>query len=259
MDWGQGLIAPALFIFIINSIMILSIMVVLWQISILIKNIGIIDIFWAFGVFLTALTAFLFGSGLPERKLLMLLLVGIWAFRLSGYIFIRFLQKKKEDPRYTALRRQRSELQILGLFLLQGIAILVLSTPFLSISFDQNRLNILDYLGIAVALFAILGETVADRQLYDFCRNHSGKVCNVSLWSKSRHPNFFFEWLFWIGIALIAMPAPFGITGIIACALMLCIFLFFSIPVTEQQLLKSKPDAYKKYQQEVPSFFPCLK
>jgi steroid 5-alpha reductase family enzyme len=190
---------------------------------------------------------------------MLLFLTALWAFRLSGYILNRFIKKKVEDTRYTSLRQKWGELHILGLFLFQGGLILILSTPFLSIAFDQKPLNLLDFFGFILSLIAILGETVADWQLKEFSKNNKGAVCNVGLWSRSRHPNYFFEWLFWIGIALIALQAPFGVTGIIACALMLCIFLFFSIPLTEKELLKSRQELYSNYQKTVPGFFPCLR
>jgi steroid 5-alpha reductase family enzyme len=75
--------------------------------------------------------------------------------------------------------------------------------------------------------------------------------------SASRHPNYFFEWLIWIAVALIALPAPYGWLGIVAPALML-LFLFrvTGIPATEAQALRSRGEDYRRYQHETSVFVP---
>ena len=56
-------------------------------------------------------------------------------------------------------------------------------------------------LGASSRRSASLGETIADAQLARFKRDdHKGRVCDVGLWSWSRHPNYFFEWCVWIGL-----------------------------------------------------------
>ena len=51
-----------------------------------------------------------------------------------------------------------------------------------------------------------LGQS-ADSQLRAFRRKAGhGQVCDTGLWSLSRHPNYLGEWLFWLGLALFALP-----------------------------------------------------
>ena len=51
------------------------------------------------------------------------------------------------------------------------------------------------------------GEAVADRQLARFKADpaNKGRTCRVGLWSVSRHPNYFFEWLHWVAWAVIEL------------------------------------------------------
>ena len=54
---------------------------------------------------------------------------------------------------------------------------------------------------------AIGGEALADRQLRAFRRGNRTRaaICDVGLWSWSRHPNYFFEWFGWLAYPLIAI------------------------------------------------------
>ena len=63
--------------------LVLCLMVVLWLISLAIKNSSIVDIFWGTGFVLIAwLTFALFPEGYLPRKILSVLLVTIWGLRL---------------------------------------------------------------------------------------------------------------------------------------------------------------------------------
>lgn len=103
---------------------------------------------------------------------------------------------------------------------------------------------------------------LADRQLARFRADpaNKGKVCQAGLWNYSRHPNYFFEWLVWVGYAVFALGSPWGWLGLIAPALMLHFLLNVTgIPMTEELSLKSKGDAYRAYQRTTSAFVPWFK
>jgi len=114
-------------------------------------------------------------------------------------------------------------------------------------------------LGGAIAILGILGESVADAQLARFKKDpaHHGAVCDVGLWATSRHPNYFFEWLYWVGLAVYALAFPYGWIALGGQALILASILKVTgIPATEAQALRSKGDAYRAYQARVSRFIP---
>lgn len=77
----------------------------LWLVSTRLRDASIVDIFWG-PAFLTATLAYAAAIGsLTARGALILLIVGIWAFRLGVHIFIRN-RGNGEDPRYVAFRKQ---------------------------------------------------------------------------------------------------------------------------------------------------------
>jgi steroid 5-alpha reductase family enzyme len=82
-------------------------------------------------------------------------------------------------------------------------------------------------------------------------------VCNRGLWAWSRHPNYFFEWLVWVAFFLFALPSPGGWAAIIGPIVILYLLLRVTgVPLAEQQSLRSKGDAYRRYQETTSAFFP---
>ena len=93
------------------------------------------------------------------------------------------------------------------------------------------------------------------------CRAHRdpgqrGRTCRSGLWRYSRHPNYFFEWLTWCGIACVAFPAA-GWLALLQPVVMFVLVRFVSgVPFTELQSLKSRGDDYRRYQRETHAFVP---
>jgi steroid 5-alpha reductase family enzyme len=83
-------------------------------------------------------------------------------------------------------------------------------------------------------------------------------VCDVGLWSWSRHPNYFFEWCVWIGYAVFGLAFwPHGAIALVPQAIILGSILGVTgIPPTENQALRSKGEAYRAYQARVSRFIP---
>ncbi len=238
------------------------VMTTLWLIQLKTKNAGIVDIGWSANFTLITLIYFLVAEGYLIRKILITAMVAFWSLRLALYLFVR-VTGEEEDGRYQSLRQQwgaNIAVKFLLFFLFQGVLNLVLSIPFLAAAVNQeSQILGFEYLGVAIWLIAIIGESAADRQLQKFKSEPSnkGQVCQVGLWKYSRHPNYFFEWLIWIAFFVFALASPYGYISII-CPLMMLYFLFkvTGIPLTEEQSIRSKGDAYREYQQTTSAFFP---
>jgi len=120
-----------------------------------------------------------------------------------------------------------------------------------------------DVLGTAVLAIAISGAGLSDLQLRRFAANaaHRGMVCDAGLWRWSRHPNYFFEWLGWVGFAVIAVDFSgaflCGWLAVLAPALMYWLLVHVSgIPVLEDHMLRSRGDVFKAYLRRTSAFFP---
>ena len=236
-----------------------------WVISVRIRNYGLLDVAWSYGVaFLAPLYAW-FGPGDPARKWAFAIIGAAWSLRLGTFILVRVLSHHPvEDARYQTLRaRWPGPGRFLLFFQLQAMLVVVFSLPFLVVSFNRNgTMTWIELAGLALAVVAVIGESVADFQMRAFKRDPSsrGRVCDAGLWRYSRHPNYFFESLTWWGFFLVAVDAPWGWVTVI-CPLLMLYFLFkvTGIPLTEEWAVKSKGDAYREYQRTTSSFIPWFR
>jgi steroid 5-alpha reductase family enzyme len=236
-----------------------------WAISVRIRNYGLLDVAFSYGVAILAPMYAWFGPGDPWRKWAFAALGMLWSLRLGTYILLRVLKHHPaEDVRYQALRaRWPTPIQFLGFFQLQAGLVVLFSLPFLFAAFNTApTLSALEIVGMAVVTLAVLGETTADLQLQSFKRHpaNGGRVCDAGLWRYSRHPNYFFESMVWWGAFLVARAAPWGWVTI-ACPLLMLYFLFrvTGIPLTEEYAVRSKGDAYREYQRTTSAFVPWFR
>tara|TARA_R110001583_G_scaffold20001_9_gene77628 strand:+ start:2515 stop:3099 length:585 start_codon:yes stop_codon:yes gene_type:complete len=184
----------------INALIIIVLLVfILWTISVLIKNVSIIDLFWGVGFVIINAFYFLNSGPFLLRKIILLVLVSIWGLRLSIHLAVRNLGKG-EDFRYQEFRQRFGPkrywwLSFFQVFLLQGILILLVGLPLLAINFYTNsdELNWLDYIGILFWVVGFSFETIGDFQLKRFKSNpdNKDKILNSGLWKYTRHPNYF--------------------------------------------------------------------
>ncbi len=104
-------------------------------------------------------------------------------------------------------RGERVPMQLeIGLQALANMS--VLATPALLVaSAHDQRLRPPQLAALGVWLGAWSLEWLADRQKRHFAaRAARGATCDVGLWRYSRHPNYFFQWLGWVALALVVGP-----------------------------------------------------
>lgn len=233
-----------------------------WLVCLRLKNYGFLDVMWSCSVALLAPLYALTGSGLPLRKWLFAGAGILWSLRLGTYLFRRVLKHHPlEDARYVTLRqRWPGAGMFLVFFEIQAVIATLFSLPFLLAAFDDTpAVRPLEWAGLALAVIALGGEALADRQMARFKADaaNRGKVCEQGLWAYSRHPNYFFEALVWVGFFLAALSLPYGWITVI-CPLLMLHFLFkvTGIPLTEAHAVQSKGELYRDYQRRVSAFIP---
>ena len=234
---------------------------VLWVVQQRTRNAGIVDVGWA-GSFTLVVGLFAWRGTAAATSWWPLALVAVaWSARLTWHLVARGAASSPEEGRYAELRARwgaGATRKFFVFFQAQAALTGVLSLAFVVPFVAEPRCGALRWAGAGVALLGLAGETVADAQLRAFKRRHPGRVCDVGLWSWSRHPNYFFEWCVWLGYAIHGLAFwPYGAIAIVPQALLLSSILFVTgIPPTEKQSIASRGDAYRAYQARVSRFVP---
>ncbi len=244
-------------------------MTVLWRFAMARDNAGWVDFGWALSLVLLLAWYSLVAGGEPWRRLFYLVLASTWGLRLSWHMFQRLRSDRNEDPRYRLLREHWGESarwKFYFFFQAQGLANVFLSLPvYLLMSNRREDFSFFDLAGALVVAAAVLGESLADRQLRQWKADPSsqGRTCRKGLWAVSRHPNYFFEWVHWLaypvlGLSLLGttLAAWWPLTLLGPVLMLLFLIRFTGIPYTEKRALASRGEDYRKYQREVSAFFP---
>jgi steroid 5-alpha reductase family enzyme len=233
-----------------------------WAIGLRIHNYGFLDVIWSLSVAILAPIYGLLGDGDASRKLAFTLVGMAWSLRLGLYILRRVARHHpEEDKRYGTLREKWPGPGRFFLFFeLQAVIAVVFSLPFLLASQNTRpRMGALEIAGLALALLATVGESIADWQAQRFKSNpgNRSRVVDVGFWRYSRHPNYFFESLVWWGFFIAALDSPHGWMTIV-CPLLMLYFLLkvTGIPLTEKHSIESRGDAYREYQRTTSRFIP---
>ena len=200
-------------------------------------------------------------QGIDLISLLLGSMVIIWATRLSSFLFLR-VKKSGEDVRFKKIKHSFS--WFLMTFMLQGMWVFMCIFPALIvISSINSEINNYAIVGSIVWLFGFLFEIIADNQKSNFNKFNKGEFISNGLWSITRHPNYFGEFILWLGITI----ASLGYIDNYKYVLLLTpIFVYLLLTrVSGVNLLEDigekrwgNSKEYQKYKEKTPLFFPKL-
>lgn len=219
-----------------------------------------VDVAWAAMVGLAAAYFALIGSAPVWQRVAVAAMGLAWGLRLAGHLAAR-VRRHGEDGRYAHMRRAigDSAATWAAFFAFQAALVVVFSLPaWVAANHVGASMGWL-IVGIVIFIVAVLGESVADRQLARFAADpaNRGKVCELGLWRYSRHPNYFFEWLHWFAWVALAIGSPLWWVSLAGAGAMLASLLWVTgIPFVEAQSLRSRGEAYRDYQRRVSMFVP---
>lgn len=256
--------SPYLSLPLISFAAVSLIMTIIYVWARIIKNNGIVDIFWAFNFLVIAVIIYFLAEGNEIRKMMVCGLAALWSLRLGIYLLIRVGGHiKEEEGRYKALRQEWSDTVFFFFFQGQAFSNVMLAIPYFLIALNPEPvISPIEYIGAGMWGLAIIGEGLSDYQLAHFRKNplNKGKVCQDGLWNYSRHPNYFFQLMIWVSVFIMALPSPYGYISII-CPLSIgyLIFKVTGIPMTEEQAVRSRGQLYVEYQRTTSPFVPWFK
>ena len=242
---------------------ILTVLTLVWMVSVKRRDASIADICWGLGFVLLAWLYCFVSPALTPRSWLVAVLITLWGTRLSQHIFRRN-RGKGEDPRYQAMRASHGRAfwwrSLFTVFWLQGAILWFVALPLLVAVSAAQPAALTPVDGLGTFLFAVgFGfEVVGDYQLERFKAEPANRstVLERGLWRNTRHPNYFGDATMWWGMYVIAASTPVGWLTVLSPSLMTLLLMRVSgVTLLEDGLKASKP-GYRAYIERTPAFFP---
>ncbi len=244
-----------------SALLVLVFVSVVWILSVLAKDMSIVDIAWGLGFAALVIFQWVRWAPASPRSFLVGYLILIWGLRLAVFLAIRNL-RKGEDPRYAAWRHDWGKntwwISYFKVFLLQGALMLMISMPLhVTTAAGKSMGSLTDFAGTLLWLGGFLFESIADWQLYRFKKDpaNKGMVMDKGLWKYSRHPNYFGESLIWWGIFLVAFGAGTAYLSVIGPVLITFLLLRVSGVTLLEQRYEGN-DKYADYKRRTSAFIP---
>ncbi|MDZ3830406.1 MAG: DUF1295 domain-containing protein [Sphingopyxis sp.] len=256
----------------LNFVGLMAVILLLWRLSVAVRDVSFIDAFWAFGMVLLAAGALVQTGANGVHGMALVLLTALWGLRLAGHLFLRW-RRSGEDPRYEMIMARTMEAKgwswpqtaLVTVFLTQAPLLFITCLPaqigiWASAADPGSVLSPLGWLGIVAALGGIAFESIGDAQLDAFRADpaNKGRVLDTGLWRYTRHPNYFGDALTWWGLWLIAADTghPAALASVVGP-----LFLTFTLTrwsgkaLLEKGLHRTRP-GYAEYVQRTSGFIP---
>jgi steroid 5-alpha reductase family enzyme len=238
--------------------------VVVFAFSMFTDNSSIYDPYWSVQPLVIAVYYVWIRWGhIDARQIVVTVLVGLYATRLTSNFYRDWPGLSKEDFRYVTFRERFGRMywpvSFLGIHLFPTVMVYLGCLPLYVVSRPvTDGFGWLDGLGAFVTLGAVLLAFLADEQLRRFRSdpNNRGAVVGGGLWAVSRHPNYLGEVATWWGLWLFGLAADatwwWTVVGALAITVM---FVFVSIPWMERRMLATRT-GYAEYREKTPMLLP---
>lgn len=239
-------------------------MSIFYGIYLLIGNAVIVDLGWTLCIGGVSLMLFYISGIKTFAAGFVFIAMMLWALRLTILIGYRLIVHKT-DGRYEELDRKWAgdlRRKYFIFFMVQGLSVVIFTLPIMFVATSVSTWSFWYLLSMPLVAIGYVGVVLSDYQLQSFIKKpeNRGQVCDCGLWGLSRHPNYFFEWVYWVGIFVFAATTSWGWISIISPISLLVTLLFFTgIPPSEERALKTKGEAYKAYQASTSAFVPWFK
>jgi len=213
------------------------------------------------------------GSGFANARLIMMaILVSLWGMRLT-FNFARKggYARGGEDYRWAYLRKgmPRPVFEVFNLVFIvvfQNGLLLLISLPAYVAFKNPTGLSWLDAVLALCFLGALVGETIADQQQWNFQQWKKAEVAagrvpglrfvQTGLFRFARHPNFFFEQVQWWLFFLMGCVAAGSVWQWTVVGPVLLTGLFIGSTRFTEQISRERYPEYAEYQGRVSALIP---
>lgn len=235
--------------------------VVTFVFSLIFNNASVYDPYWSVQP-PVILVAFVIGGRLTVLGALLLVVVSIWAIRLTANWAYTFSNLYHQDWRYTMLKQKTGKLypivNFVGIHMVPTLVVYGCVLPAVYAIITGLTVTVGSVLFLSVSLVAIIIQGTADIQMHKFRKNRDSVFIRRGLWKYSRHPNYLGEITMWWGVALAVVCANPSVWYLLAGALAnTVLFICVSIPLAEGK--QSKKEGYSEYKKQTRALLPIKK
>jgi steroid 5-alpha reductase family enzyme len=256
-----------LMLFAVNAAVCVALFLAMWGVGLVLRDVTFVDSVWALGMVVLAVSSFIATGPSTPHKVALTAVCALWGLRLGGYLLWRW-RSHGPDRRYIRMMEKAkdgkgwgfAEATLRLVFATQAPLLFIVCLPVQLGQLDTapGPLGPIALAGVALSLFGISFETLADWQLTRFRTDpqNRGQVLSTGLWRYTRHPNYFGDACTWWGLLLIAAEAPHGLFALPGPMLLTWTLMKWSgAPTLEYRLRKTRPD-YVRYMETTSGFVP---
>lgn len=235
--------------------------VVTFVFSLIFNNASVYDPYWSVQP-PVILVAFVIGGTVTVLGALLLVVVSIWAIRLTANWAYTFSNLYHQDWRYTMLKEKTGKIypivNFVGIHMVPTLVVYGCVLPAVYAIITGLTVTVASVLFLCVSLGAIIIQGTADIQMHKFRKNRDSVFIRRGLWKYSRHPNYLGEITMWWGVALAVLCANPSVWYLLAGALAnTALFICVSIPLAEGK--QSKKEGYSEYKKQTRALLPIKK
>ena len=244
----------------IALIAVLAISAISWIVSVIKRDVSFVDSLWSLFFVISAITFAAAAQPLSIRGTVVLILVVVWALRLSIYITARNWGEP-EDYRYQSIRAKYEPgftyKSLYIVFGLQGVLAWLIALPLLPAITSDSALSWIDAVAALLWFVGFFFEAVGDYQLSRFKsrEENNGQVLDKGLWRYTRHPNYFGDFCIWWSFYLFAIASG-GWWSIVSPLLMSLLLLKVSGVAMLERTISDRRPKYAEYVRRTNVFFP---
>jgi steroid 5-alpha reductase family enzyme len=235
--------------------------IVTFLFSLIFGNASVYDPYWSVQP-PVILVAFAVGKRLTAFGVLLLIVVGYWALRLTANWAYTFHGLMHQDWRYTMLHEKTGMfypiINFVGIHMVPTLVVYACILPAVFAIREGLHGNIGSFLFLLLSVGAATMQGIADIQMHTFRKHRTSTFIRIGLWKYSRHPNYLGEILMWWGVGLsVVLAAPHMWPLLLGALLNTALFLFVSIPMADGR--QSRKEGFSAYKAETRMLLPIRK
>ena len=229
--------------------------------SLIFQNASVYDPYWSVQP-PVILVAFAIGKELTALGILLLVVIGFWAIRLTANWAYTFWGLNHQDWRYTMLKEKTGVfypvINFVGIHMVPTLVVYGCILPAVYAVREGIEANIASVLFLLLSLGAAIMQGISDIEMHKFRKNRNGAFIRTGLWKYSRHPNYLGEILMWWGVALSVVCAAPSVYHLVMGAVANTI-LFFAVSIPMADKRQSRKEGFDEYQKQTRMLLPIRK